>query len=639
MPLITPGGSGAGIVIPIEGEDKDFVASVDRVNKKIKELEGVVKTNKAQLEQSNKSVNVLKGSWTEFRSAYSTVLDAVRVGQQVWAATGGEFIKYAEEVKNLSRNIGVTAEDASRLIQVADDVRISYASLGTALKLAQKQGIDVSAEGLAKLADQYKSLQPGIERTQFLLKTFGKSGMEMGKLMEMGGAGIRKANGEVNDMLVLTEDAIKESDAYQRKLDDLNDSVGALSKSIGKALVPAMTDAATIANANVTAFTTFGDVLDGKVKLNDWAANIINANNVWEETGEITEDNTDSFDNNSEALDDNKSAVKAAEGALKDYKDMLEQVSEANQDAESFIQSYADFQKGYEDDHKKAIEDIRDAEAELDKVMEPKEGTKYNEWQAEIGAANAKIFEAKDALKDLEATWHESTQKMIYDMIMQKVSVDGLTNAEFKATQQLAVTMGIRTQAEADTANAMMDTAQAAADGIALQEDVMAEKKATDADLLALEQERAIAAGETTGVVVSGSGAQAQAIGLVIARTDSATLSMIRYGEAAQRALSMAGGISNRAPLPFTGFKGYGGKSPDERDSGGAGIAGTPYMIGTGAQPEAFIPSTNGTFIPNADKKLGGTVYNITVNNPKKETAENSIRSALKNLSYMGQAA
>ena len=64
------------------------------------------------------------------------------------------------------------------------------------------------------------------------------------------------------------------------------------------------------------------------------------------------------------------------------------------------------------------------------------------------------------------------------------------------------------------------------------------------------------------------------------------------------------------------------------RDSGGSGIAGQAYMIGVGAQPEMFIPNTNGTFIPNADR-LGGTTYNIVINNPKRETAENSIRSTL----------
>jgi hypothetical protein len=36
------------------------------------------------------------------------------------------------------------------------------------------------------------------------------------------------------------------------------------------------------------------------------------------------------------------------------------------------------------------------------------------------------------------------------------------------------------------------------------------------------------------------------------------------------------------------------------RDVGGSGVAGQPYLIGTGAQPELFTPSTNGAFTPNA---------------------------------------
>ena len=40
----------------------------------------------------------------------------------------------------------------------------------------------------------------------------------------------------------------------------------------------------------------------------------------------------------------------------------------------------------------------------------------------------------------------------------------------------------------------------------------------------------------------------------------------------------------------------------ESRDSGGPGTAGTPYLIGQGAQPELFIPETDGTFIPNADE-------------------------------------
>ena len=47
------------------------------------------------------------------------------------------------------------------------------------------------------------------------------------------------------------------------------------------------------------------------------------------------------------------------------------------------------------------------------------------------------------------------------------------------------------------------------------------------------------------------------------------------------------------------------------RDSGGRGGRGQPVLIGAGAQPEAFIPDSAGTFIPNADK-MGGN--SITVN-------------------------
>ena len=52
--------------------------------------------------------------------------------------------------------------------------------------------------------DEYKKLAPGVERAQFLLKNFGKSGLEMGKIMDMGGDAILKANDAVEEKLELT---------------------------------------------------------------------------------------------------------------------------------------------------------------------------------------------------------------------------------------------------------------------------------------------------------------------------------------------------------------------------------------------------------------------------------------------------
>jgi hypothetical protein len=73
-------------------------------------------------------------------------------------------------------------------------------------------------------------------------------------------------------------------------------------------------------------------------------------------------------------------------------------------------------------------------------------------------------------------------------------------------------------------------------------------------------------------------------------------------------------------------------------DYPGSAMAGTPYMIGT---PEVFIPKTGGDIIPigGADKKSLGNTIIINITNPKREVAENSIRDALKKLSYLGVAA
>lgn len=73
-----------------------------------------------------------------------------------------------------------------------------------------------------------------------------------------------------------------------------------------------------------------------------------------------------------------------------------------------------------------------------------------------------------------------------------------------------------------------------------------------------------------------------------------------------------ASGNPNKGNQTPTDVHVYGGS----RDVGGPGLAGMPYLIGKGAQPELFVPSTNGTFYPNADQMMG-TTNHITVQMPE----------------------
>jgi hypothetical protein len=635
MPIV--GATNNAIEIEIQGKIDDIMAKADAVDKKLDGLAAQRKANSQALAQQSAAeaaaANKAKMSWTDFRSMYQTVLDVVRVGQQVWAATGGEFVKYAEDVKNLSRNIGVTTEDASRLIQVADDVRISYESMSTAMKIAQKQGIDVSIDGLTKLADKYKSLAPGVERTQFLMKTFGRSGLEMGKLLEQGGDGVKKMSGAIEDSLVLTQDAIDKSDNYQMSVDNLTDSWHAFVVEVGSKAVPVMTDA--INRMNDEAAATKLAQEDGKTlfwltgkeyeSYVDKAKAIREATEAQKLANSATSEGTGVSEDNAAALNAQKAAVEAAGKAFDDYKKMLDEVSQANQDAESFIQSYADFSKGYAKDHAQAAADLSKAVA---------------------GGNKEDIAQAQKGIQELEATWHEATQKMIYDMVLAKVSVDGLTDAEFKATQDVAVQMGIRTQAQADEAKAAMDKANSIVDGIALQEDVMKEKAQTDANLLQLENDKKAAADGTTAAIVSGATVGSAALGGL----DGAIRSNIDNMNALGYAATTTGSIIMKMNMDSGGYKAPtrpvykgGGRSPDERGVPGNALGGEfmiPMQYGNeGFNMGGMATASGGEKVTITPKgQTSGTVYNIYITNPKREAAEDSIKSALRNLVYTGSA-
>jgi len=69
--------------------------------------------------------------------------------------------------------------------------------------------------------------------------------------------------------------------------------------------------------------------------------------------------------------------------------------------------------------------------------------------------------------------------------------------------------------------------------------------------------------------------------------------------------------------------------APPSRDVGGFGVAGQPYLIGAGAQPEVFIPNSDGRFIPNFNNPTtgaggGGDTYTINVHPPAEAFASNA---------------
>lgn len=205
-----------------------------------------------------------------------------------------ETVKYAAEVRDLSRSIGANAEETSALIQVADDVTVSTGTLEAAFKAALKNGIQPSIENLAKLSDEYRAIEDPVQRSQFAMDKFGRAGLEMAKILEQGGDAIRESAKAAKEMgLTLSDDAVQAARDFEIGMDNLGDRVDALKTKIGTGLLPVVNKffetmdkglqtLDLITNGSQTLADTFGavatkmqvDVVSGKMTLDAYNAAI-----------------------------------------------------------------------------------------------------------------------------------------------------------------------------------------------------------------------------------------------------------------------------------------------------------------------------------------------------------------------------
>ncbi len=150
-------------------------------------------------------------------------------------------VKYAEQVGDLSRITGASADESSRLIQVADDLKIDYGTLTQAAKTLAKDGIALTTEELAKASDQYLAFGTAGERAKYATDKFGKSGLELTKILEQGGDAIRAMVAEQNGSLILTDAQVKSARELEKAQDGLTDAFDGLKVALASGVIPTLT--------------------------------------------------------------------------------------------------------------------------------------------------------------------------------------------------------------------------------------------------------------------------------------------------------------------------------------------------------------------------------------------------------------
>jgi hypothetical protein len=223
----------------------EFSRTFAKLNADLTSVQKAQAATDASNKKQQTGLQMLKGTWTELSSMLGVARQAFSAISGAINKVIGETVQYSETIRNMVRVTGMAAEEASRLVQVADDAFISIGSVEAAMKMAVRKGFNPTIEAIMALSTEYLALEDPMQRNKLLLEHFGRAGLEMGKLLEVGAEGIRKG-AKASDELGLTLSganlaAVKE---YKEQLDGLNDTWEGIKTQIAMNVIPPLAAAA-----------------------------------------------------------------------------------------------------------------------------------------------------------------------------------------------------------------------------------------------------------------------------------------------------------------------------------------------------------------------------------------------------------
>jgi hypothetical protein len=357
--------------------------------------------------------------------------------------TVGSLVAYADEVRRTQNTTGLEAEDASKLIQILGDQKISYEQLEKVIRTNGK-AYDFSAEGLAKMSDEYLTLGNAQEQAAFMQERFGKQWIDFVPVMQKGGDAIRDAADAVSENLVLTQQAVDQAREYEVGMDNLSDSVQGFKIALGQEAIPVVNQFVDGLNVWVRAIEIAKEKNDGGiVTQKEWKAALEEATVEVAQQKLALNDHATALDGDTTSATDNAAAIQA--------------VSAANQSMLSLIGTIAGETQSYTAKQAELTTKMQENRAEAEKLYP---------WQSQ------QLSELNGKYADMEATYaanaaaHTAAMgKIQYDLYVTQLSVGGLDDAEKAMAEQAGLAFGVFDQASINSATNMNIVTQAVIDG------------------------------------------------------------------------------------------------------------------------------------------------------------------------------
>ena len=370
----------------------------------------------------------LKSAYLDAAAVAGTLVAAGYAVKKALDATVGTMVAYADQVRSVQQSTGMSAEESSKLIQVLDDMKVSYDELQ---KVIQKNGdqFDYSVEGLAKMSDEYRSLTDAQDKAKFMQERFGKSWISFVETMEQGGKKIRAAGDGVSENLILDQRAVDSAREYEQQVDNLGDSFRGLAISAGSDLLPALIDITNAMNQNIKDYDQFKDANNELAEFLNYPISTIGK---WILGLAKSSDSVDS--------------------ATSSYSDWAKAVQTSTEAVEENIPAIEEAQK--------KIESLNSAQLSATGSMQSNFES-YNESYQQISTDITLSDDERIAkLEELTAQHELDSKKIVLSMLTQQLAADGLQSHELDALLNLGVGWGIYSQEVVDETRKAMVQAE-----------------------------------------------------------------------------------------------------------------------------------------------------------------------------------
>jgi hypothetical protein len=194
------------------------------------------------MEKANKDAN---GALKTFGIDLDALSNPITLVAQGMKAAIDETVKWAGDIDKLSRNTGLSTEEASKLAIVAGDVGIEMGTLERALKKMNKEGLELNIDTLKKVSKEYNATNDPVERLKIATKNFGAAAQDMTEILSRSPEELDAlANAAERSGRVMSEEAVAAAEEYEQTLAQLQDTMKGMQVTVGTKVIPVLTDAA-----------------------------------------------------------------------------------------------------------------------------------------------------------------------------------------------------------------------------------------------------------------------------------------------------------------------------------------------------------------------------------------------------------